>query len=223
MAVVAALFYYLPGNALTDKVASLQNWARGLGEEVSSPKPNYQQRTSKTSVSNVVQAKEQFSGQTKPKEIGTPVIHAGGPKSLQMEQDIFKTINEQRKKLGLRPFIWDDKVAELARLKAVEAFEIKILTHKSPKYGDPGKILDKYGIDWRRVGEVAEADSRVNPDPVKFAMGWFERPSHREIMTDNYERIGVGIARVEAGVDFVDDDSKVLMRWVGFGIAYTPK
>lgn len=222
LAAMVALFYYLPGHSANEKIAWLQQTSAEIQRIWRDDGRTQAKAIPKGAATPVAKTKPDSGGVTNPDKL---VIHARDSKALNMEQAIFKAINEERKRRGLKPFVWDEKVAELARLKSIENFEIGKLTHQSPKYGWAVEMYEKFGIKFRKGSEVAAGRSVGDADPVEVALSWFESPSHCAVLTDNYERAGVGVAWTDKNVILHEDRSVSddPTGWVFNVLVYTPK
>ncbi|MEM3452835.1 MAG: CAP domain-containing protein [Candidatus Hadarchaeum sp.] len=230
-----AVFYYLPGQSLADKIS----WLRGLPDKVpiisseAAPREKVPKevavktvtapRVGQTNVSNTI---TQSKTQDKVKTEESSVVHVRDSKSLAMEKEIFNVINEERKRLGLEPFLWDDKVAEMARLKSIEAFEIKLVTHKSPKYGYAMDMYHRYGVPFKESAEVLDYGTSGFFNSKAIVEDWFKSPSHREILTSpTLKYIGVGLVWAEKPVVLKDglDGTEIPAVYVVNGLLYAPK
>lgn len=158
------------------------------------------------------------------KSTGKPTIESRTPRTIQVEKGILEGINRERATNGLKPLVWDDQAAELARLKTIEALETRAFSHKSPRYGYADEMLLASGVKLGSAGEV-EGGYSGDPDVAKKAVwGWMNSPPHRkQILSGNFERIGVGAARaseivmVDAGGPEPDPT-----RWEYTALLYTP-
>lgn len=230
-----AVFYYLPGQSLGDKFS----WLKGLPNKAAiiSSEAAPREKAAKEVAAKTVAAPRvdpasinntatQSNNQDKEKTEQTSVFHARDSKSLAMEKEIFNVINEKRKGLGLEPFIWNDKIAEMARLKSIEAFEIKLVTHKSPQYGYAADMYHKYGVPFKEAAEVLQWGSSGFFNSKAIVEGWFKSPLHREVLTSStLKHIGIGLAWAEKPVILKDnsDGAEYPSVFVVNGLLYTPK
>ncbi len=109
---------------------------------------------------------------------------------VEMELDIFFLTNAQRVRHGLKPFILDLDVNEVARKKSQDMHDQRYFDHHSPVYGSPFEMLTQFGITYRSGGENIAAGYQSAQAVVT---GWMNSEGHRKnILNTGYERIGVG-------------------------------
>jgi uncharacterized protein YkwD len=115
------------------------------------------------------------------------------PEQLAVEQHLFATINEERRKLGLAAFGWSDDVAALARDHTCRMISAGFFDHTDPEYGGVKQRLDLAGIAW---SSFAENIFRVtdSPDCVASAVrDWLASAYHRSnILNPQFTTVGIG-------------------------------
>lgn len=98
--------------------------------------------------------------------------------------------NKERTAKGLKPYIMDSTLMELAMIRAAEMKGIKNMTHTRPN-GDPGNriIYDAWGIILRSGENIARGQSSAEDVVTQ----WMTSPGHRANILDKYfNRMGAG-------------------------------
>lgn len=219
--VVAVAVAVVPGKTLEAK----EEWAKGFGlkqakkglEAISSYFEGPPQASPAKSMATA-------SAPAPQKSSGKVTIESRTPRTNQVEKGILEEINRERVARGLKPLVWDDKVAELARLKSIEALETGLATHKSPKYGYANDMLLAAGIQLGTAGGVAGEYAGDSEMPKKAVGGWMNSPPHRkQILNEGFERIGIGAARASDVIMLNNGTSgPVPTRWEYNALLYTP-
>lgn len=219
--VVAVAVAVVPGKTLEAK----EEWAKGFALK--------QAEKGLEAISSYFEGPPQASP-TKPVSTASPVapqkasgkvtIESRTPRTNQVEKGTLEEINRERAARGLKPLVWDDKVAEMARLKSIEALETRVFSHKSPRYGYADDMLLAAGIQLGTASEVAGEYAGDSEMPKKAVGGWMNSPPHRRIiLSEDFERIGIGVARASEIV-MVDagGPEPVPTRWMYNALLYTP-
>ena len=111
------------------------------------------------------------------------------------EREIFDLANASRVLAGKKPFAWDDKIAATARAHSKDMGEKGYFDHDNPQGLSPFDRMKADGIAYSAAGENIAA-GQINA--VFAHAGWMNSEGHRQnILGDNYERLGVGIAYSE--------------------------
>lgn len=134
-----------------------------------------------------------------------------------MESAILTCTNEERENYGLKPLIWDDKLASIARDHSEDMAENNFFSHINLRGEDPTDRAVRYGYPirkslgggWYSEG-IAENIGKMptgqvvgigyvanNADSIARAQvaSWMESTGHREnILNSQYDRIGIGVA-----------------------------
>jgi uncharacterized protein YkwD len=116
-----------------------------------------------------------------------------------LEQYVFQFLNMERVNNGLPPLIWDDQLAEAARMHSTDMAERDYLSHYSPEGEGVENRLNKVGYRFSVAGEnIFEATYLENREPSELAKiiitGWMESKGHRfNILNGAYQECGVGI------------------------------
>jgi len=121
--------------------------------------------------------------------ISMPVVSAVDNRSFELE--VFKSVNVERAKYGLKPLIWDENVAAVARSHSIDMSLKGYFSHISPNGVGPGDRLKNAGITKiQRMGEnIALCGSASRAMSL-----WMGSPGHRaNILNPNYTHLGVGV------------------------------
>lgn len=106
------------------------------------------------------------------------------------ELRVIELVNDIRAGYGLAPLEADEELGRLARLKSEDMMQRNYFDHISPTYGSPGQMLDRFGVEWRWVGENI-AFGHTTPEEVVTA--WMNSDGHRaNILNVQATHIGVG-------------------------------
>jgi uncharacterized protein YkwD len=98
----------------------------------------------------------------------------------QMEQQVHRFVNQERRSGNLRELKWNDRIAEEARRHAARIAEDKFYSHQDPLRGDIEFRLDKSGIEWIQC--------------------WIRSSGHRQNMMDAmFNETGVGVVQRSDG------------------------
>ncbi len=110
------------------------------------------------------------------------------------EKIMLEYINNERIKAGLNPYILDNELANLASIKAKDMAENNYFSHVSPIYGSPFEMMKQFGISYKVAGENIAGNSSVKNAHDSF----MNSPGHKaNILSKNYDKIGIGIAEDE--------------------------
>ena len=112
----------------------------------------------------------------------------------EKEKIMLEYINNERKKVGLSPYILDDTLSKIASIKAKDMAENKYFGHVSPTYGSPFEMMKQFGISYKIAGENIAGNNSVKNAHDSF----MNNPGNKaNILSKNYEKIGIGIAEDE--------------------------
>jgi uncharacterized protein YkwD len=106
--------------------------------------------------------------------------------------EVIRLINEEREKAGAEPLEQDDKLCEIAGLKAKEMVDLKYFSHTSPNYGNPRMFAKHYGYEnYSGVGE--NLCRAVTTNPAEIFNVWMKSAGHRKTMLNPaYTKAGLG-------------------------------
>lgn len=111
------------------------------------------------------------------------------------EQQMFKLLNQERAKAGLKILVWDESLAEVARANSRDMFARGYFSHTNPDGLSPFDRMERAGIKYQAAGEnLAYAAT------VELAHnGLMRSPGHRaNILSADFGHIGIGV--IDGGV-----------------------
>ena len=119
------------------------------------------------------------------------------------ESDVFELVNRERSRARLRPLVWDDRLAEVARNYSRRMAREGFFDHYDPN----GKtVMDRASRlkNWSDIGENLFVCDET-PDYARTAItGWMKSPTHRTNLLDrSWTATGIGIATARDGSIFV--------------------
>ena len=117
-----------------------------------------------------------------------------------MEREVFRSINEHRAGMGLKPLRWEEQLAMVCRLYSTEMASRDV-------YGGHS------GIDFRGAMVVSLVECQSYRENIGMAMNvtapssrvvssWLESPGHRRNIESDATITGVGVSRSESGAWF---------------------
>ncbi len=107
---------------------------------------------------------------------------------------VLKKTNEYRKAVGKKPLKWDENLAAYAQMRSQELVEAYGHTRPDGSNANSG-VIWTYGATGENI-----AAGQDNAEVVSLA--WKNSPGHyANMIDDNYERIGIGLARVPDALD----------------------
>lgn len=111
--------------------------------------------------------------------------------SENLEREIFELANSARIERGLKPFKWDERLADVARQHSRDMRDRGFFSHENPDGETPFDRLEKAGISCRAAAENIAAGYR---DAASAHEGWMNSPGHRENILGEYDYLGVGVS-----------------------------
>ncbi len=114
----------------------------------------------------------------------------------EMEKRLFDAVNNQRGHIGVADLIWNDALADAARVQSVNMMERGFFAHVDPLRGDLAARLDSAGVRWLRCGENLFTEMGFIEPVWTAIVEWMHSPGHKEsLLEPDYTHSGVGIAR----------------------------
>lgn len=114
---------------------------------------------------------------------------------VQFQKEVLKLVNNERKKEGLKPLKADKKLEKVAQIKSEEMEEKGYFAHKSPDYGTPFQMMDRFGVRYRTAAENIAYGQKT---PEEVVDGWMKSKGHRKnILNSHFTQIGIGISKNE--------------------------
>jgi uncharacterized protein YkwD len=106
------------------------------------------------------------------------------------ETEMFKKVNEERRKLAIEELIWDPTLVPVGRAHAKDMWERKYFSHYSPEGEDVGDRLKKANIDYSFAGE----NLALAPTTKSAHTGLMNSEGHRQnILEPRFKRVGIGV------------------------------
>jgi uncharacterized membrane protein required for colicin V production len=135
---------------------------------------------------------------------GWEVIAGDAPASnvppTQLEQQMLTLVNQERKKQGLKPLVWDGRLAEVGRRHSKDMIAKDYFAHEDPKGQSVADRAREARVGYFLIGE----NLAFAPNLAIAHRGLMESPGHREnILRPGFERLGIGIVRVGPKDDYV--------------------
>lgn len=123
-----------------------------------------------------------------------------GAKGAEYQDVILKIINESRVENGMKPLRVNEKLNDIAIVKAKDMAEEGNLSHTSKKYGITFNLIKEEGI---KYSAAAENIARGHDTPEFVAHRWLKSKGHREnILNSEYEETGIGLAQDRDGKNY---------------------
>lgn len=122
---------------------------------------------------------------------GLPTVRASAEES-SLERAMFERLNADRKKKGLAPLAYDDRLADIARYHSRDMRDAGFFGHDSPTTGSPQDRVDRAGYlalesreNVAQAPDVATAQDQLLASPGHYA----------NIMADTVTHVGIGVVR----------------------------
>lgn len=112
------------------------------------------------------------------------------------EHAAFEMINQKRAENGLKPLIWSDEVAAIARLHSRNMASLGFFGHRGVDNKMVSDRADDAGLKrWRSIGENI-AFERGYQDPIAKAVQlWLDSPAHRQnLMNSDWREAAIGVS-----------------------------
>lgn len=116
------------------------------------------------------------------------VISGNSQQSVQ----VLNLVNKERNKVGLGELTLNNKLNNVAQLKAEDMAKNGYFSHNSPTYGSAFDMMKKYGISYISAGENIAKGQKSAESVMK---AWMASSGHKaNILKKEYEELGVGYA-----------------------------
>ena len=107
------------------------------------------------------------------------------------EQEVFSLVNQIREENGLKPFVYNETLAETARAHSQDMIDRNFFDHYNPDGKSPFDRMEANGI---RYSMAAENIAAGYPSPEAVVEGWMNSDGHRANILGGCEELGVGLA-----------------------------
>ena len=116
------------------------------------------------------------------------------------EKKVWNLLNADRSQNGLSALPLDERLSELARLKARDMKEQHYFAHTSPTYGSAADMLSSFGYAFKGVGENIAHHATVEKSEAAF----MSSAGHRHnILGSQWTKVGVGVWYDDQGFVYV--------------------
>lgn len=106
---------------------------------------------------------------------------------------ILKLVNQERSKAGVSPLKLNEKLTNVANIKAKDMADKNYFSHTSPTYGSPFDMMKQFGISFSYAGENIAAGQKTAEEVMD---SWMNSSGHKaNILNKNYTQLGVGFYR----------------------------
>ena len=121
-----------------------------------------------------------------------------------IEKEVFKLINSEREKQGLKPLVWNDRIANIARQHCRNMAEQHLFSHQEKDGSIVSNRADKANIKWISIAENIVRFIEA-PDPASYATErWMASPPHKvNILTKGWKQTGIGAIVAPDGFYYV--------------------
>ena len=122
-----------------------------------------------------------------------PSVAVGSISLNQDERKLVDLINDSRAEAGVSRLALDEKITEIAKLKAKDMVENGYLSYNSRTYGSVRDMLDDAGLEYRNIKpKIARTSVSVSVNLVQRVLMRYE--SHSEDLLDSrYNAIGIAV------------------------------
>jgi hypothetical protein len=111
------------------------------------------------------------------------------------EQELFALMNHDRRAAGLPPFVWDNRLAAIARSHSRDMASRRYVAHVSPTTGDAEARVRAAGLGFSLVSENVGQEGGIE----QAHKGFMGSPGHRaNIVNPKLTHVGVGIVNASA-------------------------
>ena len=105
-------------------------------------------------------------------------------------KQVLNLVNQERAKQNLPALTLNQKLTNVATIKAKDMRDNKYFDHQSPTYGSPFDMMKKFGVSYSYAGENIAAGQKTASDVMN---SWMNSSGHRaNILNKNYTQIGIG-------------------------------
>ncbi len=121
----------------------------------------------------------------------TPLHILGFTSSVTIDE-VLRATNEKRIASGLKPLVYNEKLADAARRKAANMFSENYWAHTSPSGKTPWTWFNDAGYKYIFAGENLAKDFGSTD---RMMDAWMASPTHKEnIVSSKYSEIGIAVA-----------------------------
>ncbi len=123
--------------------------------------------------------------------LDNPALHILGFTSSVTIDEVIRATNNERAGAGLKPLVYNEKLADAARRKAANMFSENYWAHNSPSGKSPWVWFKDAGYSYSFAGENLAKDFG---DTSRMMSAWMASPTHKEnIVNSKYSEMGVAV------------------------------
>ena len=127
-----------------------------------------------------------------------PRPNTGMDNIQQVRQEMLDAINRERAKVGASPLVLDEKLCEVAQMRAQEL--VQSFSHTRPDGRDCYSALIEMNVNYRSAGENIAAGQTTVDSAMEC---WMNSSGHRaNILDQRYRKIGIGLYRTDSGYGY---------------------
>lgn len=129
-------------------------------------------------------------------QINFSSLNASTESTLSMERRVFGLVNRERESGGLRPLVWIDKAAAVARFHSNSMSQSNFLGHRDMNGKKVADRADSFGLsNWVQIGENVIWVTGYEDPAVRAVYSWMRSSGHRQnIMDRKYSETGLGLS-----------------------------
>lgn len=106
------------------------------------------------------------------------------------EAEMFRLVNQERRKLGIQELVWEPEIVVVARNHARDMWQRKYFGHLSPEGKDVGDRLAQAGLEF----EIAGENLALAPTVATAHTGLMNSEGHRaNILETKFRKVGIGV------------------------------
>lgn len=125
---------------------------------------------------------------------------------LDMEQDAFDLVNQERVNEGLEPLLMDESVRTVGRAHSRDMAARDFFDHVNPDGDGPAERLHDAGISYTLMGENIAWSNYPNPITT-VVDAWMDSPGHQaNILHAGFTHTGMGVAADGSGGYYFTQD-----------------
>ena len=125
---------------------------------------------------------------------------ATGDYMSQVEQAIYKKVNEERAKAGVQALSYNNVMEKYARIKSKDMGDRNYFDHKDPegnlitvKMKNDGVSFNAWGENIAYIGGISDPTALAN----QFMINWMNSSGHRKnILSTDFNSIGIGVVKI---------------------------
>ncbi len=120
-----------------------------------------------------------------------------GPGLVGLQQQMLLAVNAHREAQGLRPYIADEQLHDIAWARAQDMDRRAYFGHVNPEGKRAKDIMREQGLTGSWAGENIQRNVRPVGETVEYAIAWFmdDAPHRHNILHPHYDRIGIGVSK----------------------------